>query len=419
MLTDRQIQAAIKAVQTEITLNDGAAGRGTGSLKLVVRRTASGVSATWFASWKADGQRAKKSLGRYPDLTLQMARQLFQAEVSPVIQAGKNPRATVTRLDQPTVGALFTAYVASLRQKGTRTASEIERVLLTGRDNAADALGRNRMAGDIEPGDVSQFLAKAFNRGSRRQADIQRTCMAAAFNWAIKAMHDYRTEQRGDWGIKVNPAAMVPRDTGANKTRDRNLSAAELKALWAGLESDRFSLEVSAAARLIICCGQRVRETLRADGCDFDLVVGTWNMPAEKTKGGKAHSIPLPPQALEVVRQLVSVHGAGPLFPARTGAKTAHIMDTSVHQALRRWSTAAGVPDFQTKDLRRTWKSRTADAGIDRFTRDVIQQHAQGGTGTKNYDRADYLPQMREAMAKWAAWLDANVMQESDTKLAA
>lgn len=63
------------------------------------------------------------------------------------------------------------------------------------------------------------------------------------------------------------------------------------------------------------------------------------------------------------------------------------------------------MPAFTSRDLRRTWKSRAHDAGVDRFTRDLIQQHAKSDTGSKNYDRADYVPQMREAMAKWSAWL--------------
>ena len=64
-----------------------------------------------------------------------------------------------------------------------------------------------------------------------------------------------------------------------------------------------------------------------------------------------------------------------------------------------------GIKPFQPRDLRRTWKSRAGDAGIDRFTRDLIQQHAQTDTGSKHYDRYDYLPQMREAMNKWEIWL--------------
>lgn len=80
----------------------------------------------------------------------------------------------------------------------------------------------------------------------------------------------------------------------------------------------------------------------------------------------------------------------------------------SVMQAIRRWVGRDDVElePFQTRDLRRTWKSRAHDAGIDRFTRDLIQQHAKSDTGSKHYDMAEYLPQKREAMEKWAAWLD-------------
>ncbi len=429
MIKDREIQAAIKNVQAgdyqEIVLNDGAEGKKTGSLKLVIRKTGKGIAALWFAYWKVDSVRQKQALGRYPDVSLADARKQFRDDISPIIQSGKNPKA-VSKIDAPTVAALFTAYTDHLEAEGTRTLEEIRRVLLGGSGrtstnpkraapsvSCADGLGRLRLAGDITPADVAGYLSKAFNRGARRQADIQRTYMAAAFNWGIKSTHDYRTDKRGDWGIKFNPVTMVPKDAGANKSRERNLSAIEMRKLWDGMSGERFSREISSAVKLIICCGQRVRETLRADGCDIDLVTNTWNMPASKTKGGKPHSLPLPAQAVEIFQELISMHGSGPLFPARAGAKTAHIMDTSVNQAVKRWYGAAGVDPFITRDLRRTWKSRTADAGIERFMRDLIQQHAMSDTGSKNYDRADYGKQMREAMAKWELWLDSNVLLQA------
>jgi integrase len=426
MLTDRQIQAAIKAVQTEVTLNDGAGGRGTGSLKLVVRKLKDGsVAATWFASWKADGQRAKKSIGRYPDMTLALARQKFTAEVSPVIQAGKNPKAMASAADKPTVERLFQGYLAAMRANGRASADVVERALLGGEFNAADGLGRQRLAGEIDASDVSAYLAKAYRRGSRVAADRTRSYLSAAFNWGIEATHDYRAEQRQDWGIKLNPAAQVPRDMDANTARERNLAAGELAALWHGIGGKGFALETTCAARLLIACGQRVRETLRVEGREVDLVAGRWNMPAEKTKGGKApHTVPLPPQAIEVFRLLKSVHGDGPLFPARPNGRNAdqrgdYMSDGAVNRALRRWALAAGIEPFQARDMRRTWKSRAADAGVDRFTRDLIQQHAKNGdTGSRHYDRADYLPQMREAMAKWGVWLE-NVVNKQQHGVAA
>lgn len=412
MLTDRQIQAALKTVQTEVTLNDGSGGRGTGSLHLVVRRTQSVVSAVWFGSWKRDGKRQKKSIGRYPDLGLRDARDRFADTVRAVLQTGQNPKTKADKHDRPTVASLFTAYIDHLKAENKPSVYNIERMLLTGKYAAADHLGRERLAGDITPDDVSAHLYAYFKRGSRRQADISRTCMAAAFNFGIKSAHTYTTAARHNWGIKINPAAMVAKDTEASRPRDRNLSAEELAAVWHGLDAG-FYPDTADAIRLLITCGQRVRETLRAEGSDFDLQAGVWHMPAHKTKGGKPHSLPLPEQAITVVQNLIARHGDGHLFPARTGSSAALLADTSIARGLRRWSRDNGIDDFQPKDFRRTWKSRAGEIGIDRFTRDLIQQHAMSDTGSRHYDRSDYFPQMREAMAKWSNWLNSVIKSDA------
>lgn len=107
-------------------------------------------------------------------------------------------------------------------------------------------------------------------------------------------------------------------------------------------------------------------------------------------------------QAVAILTTLIDLYGDGYLFPARAGAKGDIIGIPSVSRGASRM---AGIKPFTPRDLRRTWKSRAGDAGIDRFTRDLIQQHAQTDTGSKHYDRFDYLPQMRDAMTKWEAWL--------------
>lgn len=403
MLTDKAIRAAMKAVETETTLTDGAAGRGTGALRLVIRRNAGGVSALWFAAWKRDGQRRKLALGRYPDMSLQAARERFAEAARPAIVAGKNPRAAVPRADRPTVERLLQAYVDHMREAGRRSVAEVERALLTGKHNAADHLGRSRLASEIGPEDVAAFLAETADRGAVVQADRCRGYLSAAFNWGMRAAHNYRSA-RQDWGIRFSPVAAVPRDTSAARPRDRHLTPAEIKALWFGVDGEDISPEVRLAVRLLIACGQRVRETLRARADDFDLDAATWRLPASTTKGGKPHMIPLPAIAVDELRAYRRKRGL--LFPARTG-KGEHILDTSVAHALRRWCKVTKASPFQTRDLRRTWKTRAGEAGVDRFTRDLIQQHAQAqDTGSRVYDHTDYLPQMRAAMLRWNSWLD-------------
>lgn len=408
MLTETQIKSAIKATTTERQLNDGAGGRGTGSLVLVIRRTGLATSALWFGKWKASGKPQKLALGRYPDVSLKDARQKYERDVRDVLAGGGNPRTAARTADAPTVERLFRAYVDSMKAGGAASWPEVERALITGKFNAADGLGKDALAGDVTGGDVSALLAKTFKRGSRTMADRLRAYLSAAFNWAAKAANDYTSRERQDWGVKVNPVATVPRDVAANTTRERNLTADELRQVWHGIGGEGFAPETTAAVRLLICCGQRARETLRVDGIELQLDAPLWAMPAAKTKGGKRpHTLPLPDLAVGIMRELVRVHGDGPLFPSRDGSKGDRLTDGGVSRALRRLVVEKEMKPFQLRDLRRTWKSRAGDAGVDRFTRDLIQQHAQGDTGSKHYDRTDYLPQMRTAMDKWNAWLVA------------
>lgn len=363
----------------------------------------------------AKATQRKMTLARCSDIPPDRAREMARKVFSQVAE-GLDPaadRKPAAEDNRKTVGKLFEGYVASLYAKNRASAGEVERSLLKTAANAADALGRDRAAADVTPTDIVNFVSKFFLAGHRGAANKNRGYIASAYTWAMKSTNDYTVpvERRVDWGLVRNPATDVAKDPGAMKTRDRNLSRQEIRELWLATAPDKagFSQEVASCIRMIICCGQRVQETLRIDGSEIDLENAVWSMPAEKTKGRKrAHAIPLPKQAIPVLQALKDQYGDGPLFPARNGAAGKIVSHLSINQAIKRWYRRddVGVDAFQTRDLRRTWKSRTADAGVDRFTRDVIQQHAKNDTGSKAYDRADYLPQMRDAMDKWAAWLD-------------
>lgn len=393
-MTPAEITRAIKRCTSEVVLHDTTGERGTGVLLLVIRRYKQGVTCMWVAQWQQEGKRHKLQLGRYPDLSLIEARALFQVKVREVLAQRKNPRVQVVATERPTVARLFTAYADQMAADGKVSAGEVRRCL----GFAATELGETRLAGEIEPADVSAYLGKLYARGKPVAADRVRSYLSAAFNYGLKAAHDYRQEVRQDWGIKVNPVTAVPKDTSASQPRDRALTRTELAQLWHGMTDDRFALETVAAIRLLICTGQRVLELLRIEAHEVDLVDRVWRMPAEKTKTKIApHDVPLPDLAVPVLKQLLAVRRRGFLF--------GNMEHQVINRAISRWLADVDMPHFQTRDLRRTWKSRAADAGVDRFTRDLIQQHAQGDTGSKHYDRADYLPQKRAAMNAWNDYL--------------
>lgn len=355
----------------------------------------------------AGGAQRKMTIARCSDMPPDRARDLARKTFAEVAE-GKDPVGARRPGKEAgaTVEALFKGYIASMRSKGKISADHVERMLLLAKRNAADDLGRTSPAASVTPEDVIKHVSHFFKAGKRGAADKARSYIASAYAWGIASANDYTVQHRMNWGIVRNPAADVAKDAGAIATRDRNLAAAEIRQLWdATLARDGFSHEVGAAIRVLIACGQRVLETLRLEGAELDLDNRLWKMPAHKTKGKKRpHTIPLPQVIIPTLRELVEKNNDGLLFPGRDGGIMEH---QSVNQAIARWLDRKDVevPRFQTRDLRRTWKSRTGDADIDRFTRDLIQQHAKGDTGSRHYDRSDYLPQMREAMDRWSKWL--------------
>ncbi|WP_368761993.1 tyrosine-type recombinase/integrase [Klebsiella pneumoniae] len=375
---------------------------------------------------KEDGKQRKMNLCRVSDATPDKARSLAR-DVFLAVAAGGDPageRVKEKTKNEITLEAMFEARVAFMKSKNIAMTSEVERVLLKAKHNAADSIGRDRAPGSVTPDDIIKFVSKHYLDGNRGAADKARSYLRATFEWAITSANDYTVKERKDWGVTTNPAAAVAKDTGARTVRDRNLSAEEIRTVWFGCQDGNFGFSegTEILLRTLIACGQRVQETLRIEGHEIDLDAKLWMMPKEKTKGGKyPHDIPLPDVIIPDLKRLKDKYGDGYLFPARSDSADEILGAVSVSHAVRRAfggdgynPVIEGMDPFTPRDLRRTWKSRAKDAGIDRFTRDLIQQHAQNDTGSKHYDRADYMPEKRAAMEKWSAWLDAILNGSSD-----
>lgn len=395
MLSGKDIKKAIDTATGTHWITDSSEGYGKGTLVLKVSKGKKATTAAWFVVWTVAGKLNRHKLGDFPAMDAKDARDAYR-DFDLADPSAERPAVGGT------VQELFMDYVATLVDREARSADQLRRILLTGQNAVASLLGSDKQASEITPADVVLILYQINQQGKKRMADATRTAINAAFNWAIACRYDYTDKRSRDWGITTNPVAVVTKDRSAKVARDRNLTAEELKAVW-----NYENALAGDALRLIICCGQRVLETLRIEGKDVDLDNRTWTQPAQKTKGGtRSHAVPLPEQAVQLLRRLIDQHGDGYLFPARGAKACPHISLTSLNRATQR---VPGAEEFQARDLRRTWKSRAGDAGIPRDMRDRIQQHFKGDTGSKFYDRYDYAKEKREAMDSWQAWLTSNV----------
>ena len=398
MLSKNDIEKAIAGASGVRWITDSSEGYGRGSLVLKVTKGAKGTTAGWYVVWTPARKIQRHRLGSYPAMSAKQARDAYRDFD---LSAPGAERALVGG----TVLQLFEAYLATLQERGARSVDQLRRILITGQNAVVKRWPADRQAGEVTPGDVALILQEIHTDGKKRQADATRTAIAAAFNWGIASRYDYTDSRARDWQIAVSPVAAIKKDRSSKKARDRHLSVPEMRAVW-----NYENAIAGDVLRLILCCGQRVLETLRIEGSEVNLQERTWTMPAHKTKGGAySHTVPLPAQAVEILARLKEQHGDGYLFPARGAKDCPHISLTSVNRATTR---VPGTEPFQARDLRRTWKTRTGDAGIEIVIRDRIQQHVMTTTSNKFYDRYDYLKEKREGMALWEKFLNNNVVND-------
>jgi integrase len=115
---------------------------------------------------------------------------------------------------------------------------------------------------------------------------------------------------------------------------------------------------------------------------------------------------------IKLLRELQDVQRSDYLFNNRTstGPISRHTFRQGVSRIIKRTS----LDPFQPRDLRRTWKTLAAKAGLGLELRARIQGHALSDVGSRHYDRHDYLPEKQNAMNKWSRWLSKQLEQTAD-----
>ncbi len=420
MITEAGIKSLLKSGPTsgkkslELRDPDGGA-RGSGRLALRVRVASNRLISEWYAAWYRDGKRRKTKLGSYPALTLSEARNKFRETIAPTIRTGGNPTGPQARKDKTgiTVRDLFETYVDDLRIAKAVSVREVERILLGSKGNggAAKAIGASKLANEVGVDDITPYLEEIYDRGSIRMADMTRSYIGAAYAFAMKSRGNYTSRAAAaKWGITVNPILGTYRDRNAQIAGQRYLQPGELGAFWNWtLMKDKVT-NAAPAVRLLLATGQRVTEVLRITEVGYDRSEGivSWG----KTKNEKAHAIPLPKQAVEILDAL-HPNKEGLFFPSRfdpTMPLTYRAVSSLIHEYLEETDTAP----FVARDIRRTWKTLGAQAEIPKEDRDRIQNHAQTDVGTKYYDRWSYMREKRAAMAIWETFLSRVLDGEFD-----
>ena len=409
--TDRGIAALKPRAERYEVWQDGRSGFGV--------RVAPSGRKSWIFMYRCEGRARRMTLGTIPKVGLANARVAF-ASAKCRLALGEDPGAIATaerkaERDASTVGQLIDEYLAR-SAKGLRSGSEVKRIL---ERNVLPAWGHKKVKA-IKRRDVVLLLDPIVDRGAPIMANRvlawTRRMLAFAVSREI---------------IEINPCSGIEAPSREIE-RERILSDREIVALWQGLETAQILPAIRIAAKLILATGQRPGEVAGAALAEVDLDQRTWLIPAERSKNGRPHVVPLSPLAVGLVEEAIgSCARGGWLCPGRSGTKplNAHTIDSM----FRRNADALGIPvpvpsdgatpdaarrerrriAFSPHDLRRTAATRMTELGFTRFLVDRVLNHVERGVG-RFYDRYEYLREKRAALEAWAHRIEEIITGRKD-----
>lgn len=305
--------------------------------------------------------RKRKTIGRYPDMSLSDARK--QAKQVMAADAELPPAPIYDYL------TVRDAYLEDCRKR--LRGSTLEGYELY--------LGKITFAGKIA--DVTQGkVIKAIENytASPSSQNYAFTTFKVFFNWAMRRQY-----------INQNPLAALNRPH-KSKPRERVLSDEELKTLltYTRENRDRFNDIVT----LLVLTGQRKNEIaqLKWSEIDDDKLV----FPPERTKNKREHIVPLGDMALELLHSIEG--GENYVF----GTPVSDVPFSGWSRAQRRLLKETGIAHFTLHDLRRTFSTIHAKIGTPIHVTEKLLNHSSGTISgvAAVYNRHSYWDEMRHAM---------------------
>jgi integrase len=347
------------------------------------------------------GKRRRYTIGRVGAMSLDQARRKAR-ELYELAQAGRDPAAEkkapkATPAAFKDVVALFDRRALAGKRTGRETLRIIERELLPH--------WKDKPFTSITADDVHDRIDAVLDVGKKEAARRLFEIIRRLFNWARTQRDSYRIERSPCEGLKADDLF------GEKAFRDRTLKDAELRAVWNAEVGHPFGPIV----RLLILTGLRRNEVARAQWSEFDFDKALWTIPADRTKSGTAHVVPLTAEMLEIIQSLP--HQGPYLF--RSGRNANRPVSGFSAMKDRLDAQLPGVEEWNLHDLRRTMRTHLSSLPVPGgdLVRELVIGHTKPGLH-RVYDQHAYLDEKRKALELWAARLKTLLIPPADNVVA-
>lgn len=338
------------------------------------------------------------SLGPYPDIGLKRAREkaaeareLVRQGIDPV-QHGRTERERRIEESLLTFEAVATEWLAK-QAKGKRwTDAHAEQTRQSLETYIFPKVGK-RSVHDLSTRDIVRVLDPLSAAGKLETLRRLRQRIGAVFAYAVQTGR-----------LTDNPVLHM---TGAfaapSRTHFTSLRPGDLGPFLRALDAYGGHPTTKAIILMILLTACRTGEIRGAEWSEFDLDSAIWAIPAERMKKRRPHVVPLPRQAVELVKSLREFNNETLVFPS-PGKPDQHASENVVLQALSKMGYKGKATGH---GLRATVATGLEEMGFPIGIVKAQLSHAKDNQTDAAYLRGVHLDARREMMQKWADALDA------------
>jgi len=317
-------------------------------------------------------KRRRKTLGRYPAMSLSKARieaKKVQGAVLSVVNVGDQ----LPDIHFDDARDRFLAD-SKLRTK-PKTFEEYDRLL-------RKHFSYNKQLAEITRQNIMAAVGKLSNKPSVEQHAF--VAIRTMMNWCVR--HGL---------LHHSPVPMMRYKT---TSRTRTLDDDELCVVWQ--RAEEVGYPYGKIVQLLILTGQRRGEItgLRRSWIHDDLIV----FPAGFTKNKREHRLPIGTLARQLIDDIQDKSDL--LFPSRYSDQ---ICFNSWSKSKRQFDEPLDLPPYTLHDLRRTYSSNLAKLGVPIHVTEKLLNHVSGSISgvTAVYNRHAYEEEMRDAVTKFESYL--------------
>lgn len=353
----------------------------------------------WRMDYRFGEKRKTLALGIYPDVTLAKARErrdegrcLLADGVDPGEHRKAQKRAVAER-EQNSFEGVAREWFAKFKPQWTE--GHAEKIIARLERDVFPWIG-GKPIGDLTAPELLAVLRRIEERGAVETAHRAHQDCGQIFRYAIatgRALRDPSADLKGALPpVKQKHFASI-------------IDPKEIGALLRSIDEYKGHLVTRCALKLAPLLFVRPGELRKAEWAEINFEKAEWQLPAERMKMKEPHIVPLCAQALEILRELHPLTGAGRyLFPSpRTPSRP--MSDNGILSALRRMGY--GKDEMSGHGFRAM--ARTVLDEVLGFRVDFIEHqlaHAVKDPNGRAYNRTQHLDERRRMMQAWGDYLD-------------